>query len=42
MGCCLRLPFTLSGVFSFPFVTVNTHRIPTNLYINGKLMKLSK
>ena len=21
---------------------VNTHRLPTNLYINGKLMKLSR
>ena len=39
----LRLPYSLSGVFQFSASnSVNTRRIPANLYINGKLIKFSK
>ena len=38
----LRLPCSLSGVFSYQPNSVNMRRIPANLYINGKLTKFSK
>ena len=41
--CKLKVTVHLERCFKFPVCnSVNTHPIPTNLYINGKLMKLSK
>ena len=40
----LRLPYSLSGVFMQLSASdsINTCRIPANLYINGKPIKFSK